>query len=211
MLLSTLHYFVLPCILLHRVSSFVLEICFPAPSRQHPWHTALIRGRRAEGCMGPAIPILSRCRCLLRPCRDHPRAVASPRRAFDARCARTSAFIALSTSPRLHATLPQHHPRTSRGAVLRAGGREVNESLRVLVLGSSGMMCMLRVCGCVHPGLVGAGAGVTAGAGEDGDMILVCTARVQEEGPAPWGACWPGPDAPSGVRCEDGGWGLRRR
>jgi hypothetical protein len=117
------------------------------------------------------------------------RAVASSRRAFDAHCARTSTFIALSTSPRLHATHPQHYPRTSRGTVLMAGGREVNESLRVLVLGSSGMMCMLRVCGCVHPGLVSAGAGVTAGAGEDGDMILVCTARVQEEGPAPWGVC----------------------
>jgi hypothetical protein len=131
-----------------------LEICFPVPSRQHPGHSALVEAGR----------LLPRCRYLPRPLDADAEIIHVV--ASDARCVRTSAFIALPTLPSLHATHPQHHPRTSRGAVVRAGGREENKSLRVLVFVLSGYnVCPMAAA--AWPGYGGRRCGCDCGCGRE--------------------------------------------
>jgi hypothetical protein len=171
--------------------------------------------------LGPAIPVLPAVDICPAPWTPRPRssrAVASSRRAFDAAAPAPAPSLRSRHHPAYMPPIPSiiHAPRGVRCSGQeggRAGGREENESLRVLVFGSSGYdvyapWLRLRAsgsgrrrcrcdCGCgrgwrCDTGLHGTGAG--GGSRSVGSMR----------------ACGPGTDTPSGARCEDGGWGLRR-
>ncbi|KAJ7807356.1 hypothetical protein B0H14DRAFT_1535923 [Mycena olivaceomarginata] len=168
----------------------------------------------------------SRCRCLPRPLdadaeiihvlSHHPSEPSTPLRPHQClHCA--LAFIALSTSPRLHATHPQHHPRTSQGAVLRAGGWEGGRRTSRFASSSSArrrMMCMPRGCGCVRPlggRRCGCDCGCDCGCGRGWRCDTGMHGAGAGGGPCSVGSMRACPDVPSGARWEEGRWGLRRR
>ncbi|KAJ7669054.1 hypothetical protein B0H14DRAFT_1036233 [Mycena olivaceomarginata] len=142
MLSSTLRYFVLPwssCTAsplsapTTRLGDLLLgsieaaSLAYSACPRQAGWAR-----------LGPAIPVLPRCRFLPRPLDAEAEIIRalSHQRGKPSTPAPAPSLRSRHHPPTCHPS--QHHPRTSRGAVFRAGGREENKSLRVLVFDSLG-------------------------------------------------------------------------
>jgi hypothetical protein len=211
--------FHLAMVLLHRVSSFIsYDTTWRSASRLHRSSIPGIQrlSEAGRGALGPGDSRPPPLSLSARPWTPTPRSSvccritqASPRRP----CARTSAFIALSTHPAYMPPIPSiiHVPREVQCSG-QEGGRRTNR----FASSSSArrrMMCMPRGCGCVRPG-GGRRCGCECGCGSGGRCDTGLHGPGVGGGPCSVGsmrACWPGPDAPPGARCEDGGWELRRR